>query len=370
MAQNLNYSNIFFSIAPSAYDSLSHNDGGYVYDVYGGYTDVLLHSVNSDITYQMWWQASGLTQAQEGTGAAGERIAGDLVNVIFNIYEYTTQNTGAFTTADMNLVASIKKSKDIPKRWNGRKAENPTLDGHRFTIDISDICADLLSFSLVPNNIGTWGGLNTLATGPTGGMNTSTQPNLYGGLNGQWVMEDIALTATTTAPSMHNLTANGADRRIRVEARFEVMKSDGTLEISDSPNSRYARDIYIVNSAWQWEDKFNHAINELRYYASGRTFLTNSPNMFYSAGSSDLQNKVYYKKADLASQSEYLQWWQRDLPYILSGGVSDCEAFAIEVQVASTKAGLSTGTKYYLVDFMMGGRAAIGNSFKMSLLIG
>ena len=135
MAQNLNYSNIFFSIAPSAYGSLSHNNGGYVYDVYGGNTDVVLHSVNSDMTYQVWWQKTGLTQSQEGTGTGGVRIAGDLVNVIFNIYEYTTQNIGAFTTSDMNLVASIKKSKDIPKKWNGRKVENPTLSGHRFTIE-------------------------------------------------------------------------------------------------------------------------------------------------------------------------------------------------------------------------------------------
>tara|TARA_R110002072_G_scaffold98299_2_gene216271 strand:- start:4555 stop:6402 length:1848 start_codon:yes stop_codon:yes gene_type:complete len=365
MAQNLNYTNIFFSISPSAYGSLSHNNGGYVYDVYGGNTDVLLHSVNSDMTYQIWWQDTNLTQAQEGTGSSGERIAGDLVNVVFNIYEYTTQNTGAFNTSDMNLVASIKKSKDIPKRWNGRKNENPTLEGHRFTVDISDICADLLSFSLVPNNTGTWGGLNTLATGPTGGMNASSQPNLYGGLNGQFIMEDIALVATTSAASMHNLTANGADRRIRVEARFEVMKSDGTLEISDSPSNRYARDIYIVNSAWQWEDKFNHITNEVRRYGSGREFLTNSPNMYYSASSSDLKNEVYYKKVELESQAEFLQWWQRDLPYISSGAVSDCDAFAIEVQVASTKAGLATGTKYYLVDFMMGGRAAINANGKI-----
>jgi hypothetical protein len=365
MAQNLNYTTIFFSIAPSAYGSLSANDGGYVYDVYAGNTDTLLHSVNSDLTYQVWWQNTGLTQAQEGTGASGERVTGDLVNVIFKIYEYTTQNSAIVATSDMNLISTVKKSKDIPKKWNGRKAENPSLDGHRFTIDISDICADLLSFSLVPNNIGTWGGLNTLATGPTGGMNASGQPNLYGGLNGQFVMEDIALSATTGAPSMHNLTANGADRRIRVVAEFEVLKSDGTLEVSDNPSSRPSRDIYIVNSAWQWEDDFSHKVNEVRRFSSGRKFLTNSPNEKYSASSSDLLNEVYYKKINLTSEAEFLQWWQRDLPYITSGSVSDCNAFALEVQVASTKAGLSSGTKYYLVDFMMAGRATINANGKI-----
>ena len=366
MAQNLNYSNIYFSISPSAYGSLALNSGGYVYDVYGGNTDTILHSVNSDMTYQVWWQETGLTQAQEGTGSIGERVTGDLVNVIFDVYEYTTALTlTSFTTADMNLVASIKKSKDIPKKWNGRNEEAPALDGHRFTVDISNVVADLLSYSLVPNNQGTWGGLNNLATGPTGGMNASAEPNLYGGLNGQFIMEDIALSATTGTPSMYNLTANGADRRIRVIARFEVMKSDGTLETTDSPATRATRDIYIVNSAWQWEDRFNHLANEVRRYGSGRFFLTNSPNKFYSASSNEIKNKAYYKKVDLTSQAEFLQWFQRDLPYISSGTVSDCDTFAIEVQVASTKAGLSTGTKYYLVDFMMAGRAFVASNGKL-----
>ena len=362
MAQDLNYTDIFFSIAPSAYGSLSHNSGGYVYDVYGGNTDTLLHSVNSDLTYQIWWQETGVTQAQEGSGSSGERVTGDLVNVIFNIYEYTTQNTGSVSTSDMNLVASIKKSKDIPKRWNGRKVQDPVLDGHRFTVDVSDICADLLSFSLVPNNIGTWGGLNTLGTGPTGGMNTSVQPNLYGGLNGQFIMEDIALAAYTGADSRYNLTANGADRRIRVEAEFEVMKSDGTLEITDTPATRASRDIYIVNSTWQWGDQFNHIKNEVRRYSSGRLFLTNSPNAFYNGGSSDLTDRVYYKKVDLDSQAEFLQWYQRDLPYNTSNNVSTADAFAIEIQSSSTKAGLIGATKYYLVDFMMAGRASINTN--------
>ena len=366
MAQALNNSNIFFSISPRAYTSLALNSGGYVYDVYGGNVDTYIHSANAPITLQVWWQYSGLTQSQEGTGTGGVRVAGDLVNVIFDIYEGTTAINGSITTADdFKKICSIKKAKDISKVWSGKPDEEPTLGGHRFTIDISHICADLLSYSLIPNNIGTWGGLNDGSTGSTGGMNSSTQPNLYGGLNGQWVMEDIALSATTAAPSMHNLTANGADRRIRVEAQFEVMKSDGTLEISDSPGSRGARDIYIVNSAWQWEDKFNHITNEVRRYGSGREFLTNSPNVYYSASSSDLKNEVYYKKVELESQAEFLQWWQRDLPYISSGAVSDCDAFAIEVQVASTKAGLSAGTKYYLVDFMMGGRAVINSNGKI-----
>ena len=58
--------------------------------------------------------------------------------------------------------------------------------------------------------------------------------------------------------------------------------------------------------------KFNHIVNEVRRYGSSREFLTNSPNMYYNAASDDLKNKIYYKKVELESQAEFLQWWQRD----------------------------------------------------------
>ena len=352
MAQNLNYSNIFFSISPRAYSALPTNSGGYVYDVYGGNVDTYIHSANAPITLQVWWHKTGLTQSQEGTGTGGVRVAGDLVNVIFDIYEGTTAIKGSITTADdFKKICSIKKAKDISKVWSGRPDEEPTLGGHRFTIDISHICADLLSYSLIPNNIGTWGGLNDGNTGPTGGMNSSTQPNLYGGLNGQWVMEDIALTATTGTPSMYNLTANGAERRIRVRARFEVMKSDGTLEITDSPSYRAISDFVVINSAPQWSDRHNLQDRVMTRYNGNNRFLTNSPNGSTSATASN----TYFKKVRLNSQSEYLQWFQSSL-----SGTSVNDGFALRVDYSATSNFSSTST-VYLVDFMMGGRARVSS---------
>jgi hypothetical protein len=349
MAQALNNTNIFFSISPRAYSTLALNDGGYVYDVYGGNLDTYIHSANAPVTLQVWWQNTNLTQSQEGTGAGGIRVAGDLVNVIFDIYEGTTAIHSSVTTAnDFKKICSIKKSKDIPKVWNGRPNEEPTLSGHRFTIDISDICADLLSYSLIPNNIGTWGGLNDGSTGPQGGTNASTQPNLYGGLNGQWVMEDIALTPNTTAASMYNLTANGAERRIRVRARFEVMKSDGTLEITDSPSDRKISDFVVINSAPQWSDRHNLKDRQLVYYAGTKRFLTNSPNDGTSTAN------VYFKKVSLDSQSEYLQWFQSSL----GTGSAYKDGFALRVDYSPNK-NFSSSNTVYLVDFMMGGRARI-----------
>jgi len=363
MAQNLNYTNIFFSISPRAYGSLAANSGGYVYDVYGGNTDCYIHSVNAPITLQVWWQNTNLTQAQEGTGSSGERVTGDLVNVVFDIWEHTNSIESSISTSDFRKIATIKKSKDIPKKWNGRVAENPTLSGHRFTIDISDICADLLSYSLVPNNIGTFGGLNDGSTGPQGSSNSSIIPNLFGGLNGQWVMEDVALTATTAAPSMFNLTMNGTERRIRVFAKFEVMKSDGSLEISDSPSTRTISDFSIINSAPQWSDSHNLRSHEMRRYSSSNRFLTNSPN--FNTGTSGTGNTIYWKKVDINSQSEYLQWYQRDLPYIATGAISDCDAFALKVDVSSDRNFTSLTDTVYLVDFMQNGRARMAINGKI-----
>ena len=46
-----------------------------------------------------------------------------------------------------DLVATIKKSRDIAnKQYNS----NAILNHQRFTVDISQICQDLLSYSLVP----------------------------------------------------------------------------------------------------------------------------------------------------------------------------------------------------------------------------
>ena len=49
---------------------------------------------------------------------------------------------------------------------------NVSLTGHRFTIDISQLVSDQLSYSLCPINKGTW------------------QSNYYGGMNGGLTMQD------------------------------------------------------------------------------------------------------------------------------------------------------------------------------------
>ena len=157
-ANNLNYSSIYFSIAPRSYSTQSLNQGGNIYEVFGtGETGLHLHSVNTPMNIQVLWNATGLGQDQEGTGANGERVPGDLVNVVFEVWEGTSKvdsTTTNSTVDNFNLVCKIKKTRDVPYKYNGRPVDKRILMGHRFTIDIAPILADLLSYSLTP--VGNW----------------------------------------------------------------------------------------------------------------------------------------------------------------------------------------------------------------------
>ena len=61
---------------------------------------------------------------------------------------------------------------------------------HRFTVDISQVVADLLSYSLVPINGGAWGVHNDGSVGPYP-LNLNKDVAQYGGLNGQWQHENV-----------------------------------------------------------------------------------------------------------------------------------------------------------------------------------
>ena len=90
----------------------------------------------------------------------------------FYVYATTQYVDGAYPASlnNWDLVAKIKKSRDIAnKKYNN---DNSTLNQQRFTIDISQLCQDILSYSLVPIGKGTW------------------QSSLWGGMNGGQTKQD------------------------------------------------------------------------------------------------------------------------------------------------------------------------------------
>ena len=83
----LNNTSIYFSLAPRSYSTQTLNNGGLTYDVFGEQTGQLLYSTNQDMNLQVLWHDTNLLQDHEGTGVDNERVEGDLVNVLFDVYE-------------------------------------------------------------------------------------------------------------------------------------------------------------------------------------------------------------------------------------------------------------------------------------------
>ena len=190
-----------------------------------------LTSANVPKRYQIRWD--GLNEHESPTKANGTGTApnqtGDIINMVFYVYATTKFEDGVFPTNlnNWDLVATIKKSRDIAnKQYNS----NAILANQRFTVDISQICQDLLSYSLVPINKGTW------------------QSSLWGGMNGgQTIQDNVAEDV-----SLFNVTPNGSYRHIKVVARPEVILSTGL--IVEATNKINFTPITVINSVHQYEE--------------------------------------------------------------------------------------------------------------------
>lgn len=245
-----------------------------------------LKSVNTPMRYQVIWQNGSMNEAQEPSSD------GDIVNVIFDIEE-TVDNATWFS------VASIKKAKDIPnKHYLNGNAPN----GHRFTIDISNMCQDLLSYSLVPIGKGTW------------------QDYRFGGLNGGAVMQDNV----TENISSYNVSRNGSFRTVRVKARFEVLDSNNNIVIATNTLSQ-TPSVIIINSAptysvndFYYNDRY--VIDETT--AAGKAdfgFMSNCPNF----SDSQLVSSTQPKLVRMNEEAEWLYWFQRKSAVGASGTSQD-----------------------------------------------
>ena len=174
-------------------------------------TNYLL-SANSPIRYIVQWTRSGLLDTTIPSQT------GDVVNAIFEIKE-SVEN---IPYSDMRTVATIRKSRDVPNMAYGgvtyNESGNYIAGGHQFSLDISSITSDLLSYSLVPQ---------------------------------------------------YRLSLNGAARRIDIEVKFEVLDSNGNLTIaSNQPEKMNV--ITVINSAEQWEEDTvnlqDYIIKKTQYY--------------------------------------------------------------------------------------------------------
>ena len=244
---------------------------------YGGN---FLVCANSEMRYQLIWDATGADEMYI------PQVDGDIVNVVFYVWATTEYPVPAVQT-DWDLIGTIKKSRDMP---NTDIVNSDTPNKQRFTIDISRLVADQLSYSLCPIGKGSWQSLN------------------YGGMNGGPRKQDNI----NENVSPYNVTRNGSYRAVAVSAGFEVL--DSTLQIVTATTTKgtpnLVRAINSVNNLSQTNYYYSNwtlgewSVSQHRQYRA----LTRCPNTAYTTG---LGGGVIKKEVSIDDQAEFLQFYVR-----------------------------------------------------------
>jgi len=272
------------------YDDNSSN----LADTFFEYRKNLLKSANDPLRYQVQWFSGGINESQEPSKLnwVSGTNSGDVINVVFEVYSWVD-------SSEKELIATIKKARDIA---NKRYDTQAVAVGHRFTIDISEIMADQLSYSLCPINKGTW------------------QSNMYGGMNGGLVMQDnvIGNSAATGNPiSNYNVSKNGTFRHLEVVAKFEIIGADGQIitpyqALDEVTNTITSETITVINSVNQFERDSLYYNTQFMFDSFGtsstepRRFLTRCPNWYYNTNAN---NVAYNKKVRMDEEAEWLQFY-------------------------------------------------------------
>ena len=291
-----------------------------------------LKSANDQLRYQVQWFYSGIN---EGVEVGNE---GNVVNVIFKI-ETSVDNTN-WTT-----IGNIKKSRDIANR---KYNDGSQPAGHRFTVDISQLVSDQLSYSLCPINKGTW------------------QSNYYGGMNGGLTMQDNVIggnLATGTPISDYNVSENGTFRRVRVSATFEILDADKQI-ITASNILTYPPIIAVINSVNQFERDtvfYDLSYNMGSYDAHRWQFLTRCPNWTdLSPGTYDFKKPVR-----IDEQAEFLQFFIRKAESVNINSAPSDYVGAIGLKVETFLANGTAENTFYLRDFEDNLLTAVDNNSKL-----
>ncbi len=271
-----------------------------------------LVSANVPKRYQVRWEGAGVNEAYTPTKTAGTTTTGDIVNMVFYVYATTQFEDGSYPASlnNWDLVAKIKKSRDLANRKYNN--DGAILNNQRFTVDISQVCQDILSYSLVPIGKGTW------------------QSSLWGGMNGGQTKQDNV----TESVSQYNVTPNGAYRHIRVVAKPEVILSTGL--IVEATNSVTFDEIAIINSVHQFEKDEVWLFTRFLIGDSDGGFLSYCPNN----NSSSTNKPALVKPIRVDDKAEWLYFYIRK-----------AETETSPVNVVTLKIETSDGNTFYVSDF-------------------
>jgi len=275
-----------------------------------------LKSANDQLRYEL---------VISGRGESSEPHAeGDVVNVIFKI---ETSVTGNYWTT----IGTIKKSRDIA---NKKYREGNLPAGYRFTIDVSQLVSDQLSYSLCPINKGTW------------------QSNYYGGMNGGITMQDNVINKDAitggSAISEYNVSDNGTFRRVKVSATFEIIgnsDNNGALELATN-TAKEAPILTVINSVNQFERDSVYYHKYVIGLYGGYNFLTRCPNWRGGVVSEDFKKPVR-----IDEQAEWLQFYiRRNYSKEIRGAGLDDTVGATAIKIVTYNSSGIENT-FYLRDF-------------------
>tara|TARA_B100001059_G_scaffold206813_1_gene217888 strand:- start:1092 stop:2816 length:1725 start_codon:yes stop_codon:yes gene_type:complete len=279
-----------------------------------------LKSAHTQMRYQVIWNGLNEGQTPSASGFNSSNNKGEIVNIVFKIYA-TTQYPYPVANSSWDLIATIKKSRDLANQ--NYIAGQPSLTNQRFTIDISALCQDLLSYSLVPINKGTW------------------QSSFWGGMNGGTAVQDNV----TETISNYNVTPNGTYRHILVEAIPEVILANGTIqEVSGQPYLSFNK-IAVINSVAQFEK--DAIYYNLKYIIQKSAANTNFPRGFMSLCPNYTQssNNAFLKQVRVDEEAEWLYWWQRNM------GEDGNQTTKARLKIETYLSNGSSQNTMYLTDF-------------------
>ena len=287
-----------------------------------------LKSANSPLRYQIVWSKAALQEDDEPSAAAYSGANGDVVYIKFNIQ--IQKGDGSFKT-----IATICKTRDIVnKKYDSETA----AFNHRFTIDIQQIIADQLSYSLCPIGKGTW------------------QSTKYGGMNGGAIMQDNVLSNTQSTSgqpiSDFNVSLNGTYIRARVKAIPYIINASGQIvEVTDSDDIETSEVVSYINSVHQFEQDKLYLYNYIMQNSSSSStyqaykFLSRYEN--FSADSSVPAKKPIR----IDEEAEYLNFYIKEADSDDIGGTGDDKVRAMGMYVETFTAGGSTQNQFYVRDF-------------------
>ncbi len=218
-------------------------------------------------------------------------VSGDLVNVLFEVFiGIDNQNSFAVSGGNMFQAGTIRKSRDIPYVANeGISPEyntfNTAVDYHTFTVDISPIVKNFLSYTLVPIKKGA-------------------------------MSVDYQMSGNYTTNNFYDFTSvQGSLRYVDVRLKFEVLETTGgsNLVIANDGSSDQVKgtsSFVVLNTAPQHYDN-PHTLSS-NYMITGTTndqkyFFSNCPN-----GDKGITSTSYTPKlVRMDEEAEWLSYYLR-----------------------------------------------------------